>query len=164
MDKKIRKDTLSKNAKRVQDALTQLGLSLHVVELPDSTRTAKNAAQAIGCSVGQIAKSLVFRTGNSGKPIMVIASGVNQVNVSTIADLVGEDIIKADAGFVRQRTGFAIGGVPPVGHLEKVKTFIDMDLLEYEAIWAAAGTPHAVFRLTGEDLVKATGGRVVSVL
>ena len=95
---------------------------------------------------------------------MVITSGVNQVNVSTIADLVGEDIIKADAGFVRRRTGFTIGGVPPVGHLEKVKTFIDIDLLEYEAIWAAAGTPHAVFRLTGEDLVMATGGHVVSVL
>ena len=110
MDMKIRKDTLSKNSKRVQDALTQLGLSLPVVELPDSTRTAKNAAQVIGCSVGQITKSLVFRTRDSGKPVMVITSGVNQVNVSTLADLVGEDIIKADAGFVRQRTGFLLAG------------------------------------------------------
>jgi len=164
MDKKIGMVTLSKSAKRVQDALIQLGLSLHVVELPDSTRTAKDAAQAIGCTVGQIAKSLVFKTSESGKPVLVITSGANQVNVSMIADLLGEDITKADANFVRERTGFSIGGVPPVGHLEMVKTFIDRDLLEYDEIWAAAGTPHAVFRLTGEDLVRAANGRVISVL
>lgn len=154
---------LSDSAQRVQDALQALGLTLHVVELPASTRTAEQAAEAIGCTVGQIAKSLLFKTTDSEQPILVIASGTNRVNESVIGELVGEPIEMADPDFVRQTTGFAIGGVPPVGHDQPIRTFIDEDLLTYETIWAAAGTPHAVFRLTPDDLLQAADGEIVSV-
>lgn len=154
---------LSDSAQRVQAALEQLGLTLEVVELPASTRTAVDAARAIGCEVGQIAKSLVFRTRTSARPILVIASGSNHVDVEAVGELTGEPIGKADADFVRQHTGFAIGGVPPVGHDEPLETYLDQDLLAYEVIWAAAGTPHAVFRLTPSDLVRMTGGQVAAV-
>lgn len=156
--------SLSASAQKVQDALNKLGLTLEVVELPDSTRTAADAAQAIGCTVAQIAKSLIFRGKQSDKPVLVIASGVNRVNEKTIRDVLGEKITKADAEFVRTRTGFVIGGVAPVGHLEKLVTYIDQDLFRYDEIWAAAGTPHAVFRLRPDDLLRATGGEVVSIL
>lgn len=154
---------LSPSAQRVQQALNDLGFSLEVVELPDSTRTAAEAAQAIGCQVGQIVKSLVFKTKRSERPILVIASGSNRVNEKTIKALIGEPLGKADAAFVRQHTGFAIGGVSPVGHIQELQTFIDRDLLEYEEVWAAAGTPHAVFRLAPGNLVKMTGGEVVRI-
>ena len=154
---------LSDSAQRVQDAIQALGLTLHVVELPASTRTAEQAAEAIGCTVGQIAKSLLFKTTDSEQPILVIASGTNRVNESVIGELVGEPIEMADPDFVRQTTGFAIGGVPPVGHDQPIRTFIDEDLLTYETIWAAAGTPHAVFRLTPDDLLQAADGEIVSV-
>jgi prolyl-tRNA editing enzyme YbaK/EbsC (Cys-tRNA(Pro) deacylase) len=155
--------SLSTSAQRVQDVLMKLGLTLQVAELPDSTRSAAEAAEAIGCSVGQIAKSLVFKIRNSQEPVLVIASGLNRVDEKKIGALLGKEISKADADFVRQKTGFAIGGVPPVGHNQPVTTFIDQDLLVFDEIWAAAGTPNAVFRLTGDDLVRATGGRVVGV-
>lgn len=158
------KDSLSKSAQRVQEALERLGLALQVVELPSSTRTAQEAAQAIGCDVAQIAKSLIFKTRISQRPILVIASGSNRVNEKKIAGLVGEKVAKADADFVRQFTGFAIGGVPPVGHLQPIETYIDEDLLVFDEIWAAAGTPHAVFCLTGDDLLALTEGKVVPVL
>jgi prolyl-tRNA editing enzyme YbaK/EbsC (Cys-tRNA(Pro) deacylase) len=154
---------LSDSAQRVQDALQNLGLTLHVVELPASTRTAEQAAEAIGCTVGQIAKSLLFKTIETERPILVIASGTNRVDESVIGELVGEPIEMADPDFVRETTGFAIGGVPPVGHTQAIKTFIDEDLLTYETIWAAAGTPHAVFRLSPDDLLQAADGEVVSV-
>lgn len=154
---------LSSSAKKVQRALEALGMQLNVLELPDSTRTAVDAAEAIGCQVGQIVKSLVFKTLETQRPILVAASGPNRVDVEKIGALVGEPIGKADADFVRQHTGFAIGGVPPVGHDEPLQTFIDQDLLEYDQIWAAAGTPHAVFRLSPEELVSMTGGRVARV-
>ena len=154
---------LSSSARRVQDALDRLGLILKVVELPGSTRTAADAAQAIGCTVAQIAKSLIFRAKESDRPVLVIASGVNRVNEKVIASILGEKIGKADADFVRQRTGFVIGGVPPVGHSEPIETFLDEDLLQYDEIWAAAGTPHAVFRLTPEDLIRATAGKAIFI-
>lgn len=154
---------LSSSARKVQEALNALGFSCQVVELPDSTRTAVEAAQAIGCRVEQIVKSLIFKGKQSGKPILVVASGSNRVNEKRLGTLAGEPITKADADFVRQHTGFAVGGVPPVGHLEQIQTFIDEDLLLYEEIWAAAGTPFAVFRLTPSDLQTMTGGQVVSV-
>jgi prolyl-tRNA editing enzyme YbaK/EbsC (Cys-tRNA(Pro) deacylase) len=155
--------SLSASAQRVQDALDQLGLTLEVVELPDSTRTAVDAAQAIGCTVAQIAKSLIFRAKQSDRPVLVIASGSNRVNEKVISKEWGEPIGKADADFVRTRTGFVIGGVPPVGHLESLDTFIDQDLFEFDEIWAAAGTPNAVFRLLPGDLLRATAGTVVSI-
>ena len=154
---------LSSSAQKVQTILKTLGFAGRVVELPDSTRTAKEAAQAVGCRVEQIVKSLVFKGKHSGKPVLVVASGPNRVNEKRLSELVGEPIEKADADFVRQRTGFVVGGVPPVGHSERLETFIDEDLLQCEEIWAAAGTPHAVFQLTPADLKAMTDGQVVSV-
>ena len=157
------RDELSPSAQKVQNALAKLGLSLQVVELPASTRTAVEAAQAIGCQVGQIVKSLVFRAKRSERPILVIASGANRVDEKKVEALIGEPLGKADADFVRQRTGFVIGGVPPLGHAEKIETFVDQDLLQYGEIWAAAGTPNAVFRLAPGDLIKMTGSRAVDI-
>jgi len=155
--------TLSQSAQKVQDVLSPFGLSLEVVELPASTRTAAEAAQAIGCTVAQIAKSLVFRTTQSDQAILVIVSGTNRVNEERISTALGEPIGKADADFVRQQTGFAIGGVPPVAHTTKLTTFVDQDLLLYDDIWAAAGTPNAVFHLTPQDLVAITCGEVLQI-
>lgn len=143
---------LSQSAMRVQEYLAARGHALRVVELADSTRTAADAAKAIGCEVAQIVKSLVFRAKDSGRPVLVVASGVNRVDEAKVAALLGESVGKADAAFVRERTGFAIGGVPPVGHAEQIVTIMDEDLQQYAEIWAAAGTPHAVFRLTPDIL------------
>jgi prolyl-tRNA editing enzyme YbaK/EbsC (Cys-tRNA(Pro) deacylase) len=155
--------SLSISAQRVQDALTALGLPCRVVELPASTRTAQEAADAVGCTVGQIVKSLVFRGARTGAPILVLASGANRVNETRLAELAGEPIAKADAAFVRAHTGFAIGGVAPLGHPAPLDTYIDADLLQYAEIWAAAGTPNAVFALTPAHLEMMTGGKIVTV-
>ena len=154
---------LSESAQKVQKALQALGLSLQVVELPNSTRTAAEAADAVGSQVGQIVKSLVFRREVSGRPVLILASGANRVNLESVAALVGEPLGKADADYVRQQTGFAIGGVPPVGHLQALDTWIDEDLFQYTEIWAAAGTPNAVFRLAPDDLLRMTSGRAVKI-
>ncbi len=154
---------LSSSAQKVQAALQAHGYDLQVVELPDSTRTAAEAAQAIGCQVGQIVKSLVFKGKRSGRAILVEASGSNRVDERALEALIGEPLGKADADFVRERTGFVIGGVPPVAHAEELPTYIDEDLLQYSEIWAAAGTPHAVFRLTPEALLALTGGQVAAL-
>ncbi|MGQ9492611.1 MAG: YbaK/EbsC family protein [Anaerolineae bacterium] len=154
---------LPPSAQRVQEVLQHLGFTCQVLELPQSTRTAVEAAQAVGCTVGQIVKSLVFRGRETRKPILVLVSGANRVNEKTLAQRVGEPIEKAEADYVRQQTGFAIGGVPPIGHIQPLPTYIDQDLMQYAEIWAAAGTPHAVFRLTPTDLVQMTGGRLVSI-
>jgi prolyl-tRNA editing enzyme YbaK/EbsC (Cys-tRNA(Pro) deacylase) len=154
---------LSASAKRVQQALAELGLDLQVVELPASTRTAQEAAAAIGCQVGQIVKSLVFRGKHTERPFLVVASGSNRVNEKRLAMYLGEPVEKADAEFVRAHTGYAIGGVPPVGHDCELLTCVDEDLFQYEEIWAAAGTPHAVFRLTPADLEQMTAGQIVDI-
>ncbi len=154
---------LAPSAERVRRALAERGFEPRIVEFAETTRTAAEAAAAIGCTVAQIAKSLVFRGTRSGDPILVIASGANRVSEAVIAALAGEAIGRAEAGFVRERTGFAIGGVPPLGHAERLRTFIDRDLLGFAEIWAAAGTPNAVFRLTPADLVALTGGQVIAV-
>jgi len=155
--------SLSPSAQKVQDALTALGMPCRVIELPASTRTSQEAAQAVGCTVGQIAKSLVFRGAQTSKPVLVNASGANRVNEARLAELIGEPTAKADAEFVRAHTGFAIGGVAPVGHPAPLEIYIDADLLQYAEIWAAAGTPKAVFALTPSDLQTMTGGKVVAV-
>jgi prolyl-tRNA editing enzyme YbaK/EbsC (Cys-tRNA(Pro) deacylase) len=126
--------------KKVQDALKALGFRNEVLELPVSTRTAAEAAQAAGCQVGQIAKSIVFRGQSTGRPISVIANGTNRVNERRLEELIAEPLGKADAEYVRKHTGFVIGGVPPIGHREKMEIFVDEDLLRYEEIWAAAGS------------------------
>jgi prolyl-tRNA editing enzyme YbaK/EbsC (Cys-tRNA(Pro) deacylase) len=154
---------LKPSAQRVQEALAARGVGFQVREFPDSTRTSAEAAAAIGCAVGQIAKSLIFRAKASDRPVLVIASGANRVDEKALAAQVGEKIDRADAEFVRARTGFAIGGVPPVGHSEAPITLIDRDLLDFAEIWAAAGTPNAVFRLTPADLVAMTGGTVAEI-
>jgi len=153
---------LSPSAQKVQDTLTALGFGNQVVEHEQATRTSVEAAQAVGCEVGQIAKSLVFKT-KSGQAILVIASGANRVDEKKLRELAGEKIEKPDAEFVRSQTGFVIGGVPPVGHAQPLITFIDEDLTRFDTIWAAAGTPNAVFKLTPGDLVKMTGGKVVAI-
>jgi len=154
---------LGSSAQKVQEVLKSLGLELQVVELQETTRTSADAARAVGCQVGQIAKSLVFRGETTQRPILVIASGSNRVNEKRVGKLISETLGKADADFVRQKTGFVIGGVPPVGHAEKLEIFIDEDLLQYSEIWAAAGTPNAVFKLTPSDLVRMTEGRVIGI-
>jgi prolyl-tRNA editing enzyme YbaK/EbsC (Cys-tRNA(Pro) deacylase) len=156
-------EELSESARRVQRALAAVGIVAEVVELPQSTRTASDAAAAIGCRVEQIAKSLVFRRADSGQPVLVIASGANRVDERLVASHLNAEITKADADFVRAATGFAIGGVPPLGHDLPLQTLIDQDLLQLDTIWAAAGTPHAVFSLNPNQLVQATGGHVVPV-
>ena len=154
---------LSTSARRVQDELVRLGVACQVVEHAEPTRTAQEAAERAGCSIGQIVKSLIFRGAKSGKPILVLTSGANRVNEKRIAEYAGEPIVRADPDFVRAVTGFAIGGVPPIAHASPMQTYIDRDLLDFDAIWAAAGTPNAIFRLTPEELGRLTGGRVVEV-
>jgi prolyl-tRNA editing enzyme YbaK/EbsC (Cys-tRNA(Pro) deacylase) len=154
---------LKPSAQRVQDALWALGYRNQIVEFAASTRTAAEAAVVVGCTVGQIAKSLLFRGGSSGRAILIITSGSNRVHEKRAAHQIGEKLNKADADFVRETTGFAIGGVPPLGHAQSVLTFIDADLLQYANIWAAAGHPCAVFCLTPVELVAMTGGQVITV-
>jgi prolyl-tRNA editing enzyme YbaK/EbsC (Cys-tRNA(Pro) deacylase) len=149
------------NAERVQAALRAHGCSGHVFELAASTRTSKEAAEAIGTTVAQIAKSLVFLVG--ADPVLVIASGINRVSLSKLADHLGTLALRPDADTVKRLTGFPIGGIPPVGHATPPRVLIDIDLIHHPEIWAAAGTPNAVFRTTPEELVRITGGEVVEV-
>ena len=145
---------------RVKQSLERLGATCEVSELPASTRSAAEAAAAIGCDVEQIAKSIVFRGGTTDRPILVIAGGRDRISEDKVQAALAEPISKADADFVRRRTGFAIGGVPPVGHSEDITTLIDESLSRFETVWAAAGTPHAVFKTTFAELTAWTGGRV----
>jgi prolyl-tRNA editing enzyme YbaK/EbsC (Cys-tRNA(Pro) deacylase) len=154
---------LSASAAKVRAALAARGSSFEIRELDQSTRTAAEAATAVGCGIAQIAKSIVFRGAASGRTVLVIASGANRVDENAVGALVGEALAKADAYFVRRETGFVIGGVPPVGHDRPVVTFIDADLLMFEEIWAAAGTPFAVFRLEPGTLADLTGGTVAEI-
>ncbi len=154
---------LGGSAARLLAVLDEFDLEYVVREFPASARTAAEAAAAIGCGVGQIAKSLIFRGAVSGRPVLVIASGANRVDLEKAGALVGERLAKADADFVRAATGFAIGGVPPVGHVTPPATLIDADLAGHDTIWAAAGTPHAVFRLTPDDLRRITAAAFADV-
>ncbi len=147
-------------ALRIQSVL---GDRFRVLEFDASTRTAADAAAAIGCTVAEIAKSLIFRTAQTNRPVLVIASGTNRVDEKKIAQHIGEPIKRADADFVREKTGFAIGGVPPVGHATAPMVLIDKTLSTFAAIWAAAGTPNAVFKLTPADLVALTGGMIADI-
>jgi prolyl-tRNA editing enzyme YbaK/EbsC (Cys-tRNA(Pro) deacylase) len=151
------------SAQRVQQELDRLGFALKVVEMKESTRTSQEAADAVGCDVGQIAKSLVFQGKRTGHPVLVIASGANRVNEKSIRDYIGEPVTKPDAAYVLAQTGYVIGGIPPVGHKTDMACLIDEDLLQYAAIWAAAGTPYALFQLSPDQLVAMTRGRVVAV-
>ncbi|HEX2439081.1 MAG TPA: YbaK/EbsC family protein [Methylomirabilota bacterium] len=153
----------SPTVRRVQDALAALGKGHAIVDLGQSARTAADAAQAVGCSVAQICKSIVFRLRESDRPLLVVTSGAHRVDEVKVSALVGEPLGRADADFVRARTGFAIGGVAPIGHTGPVVTLIDEHLLTFPEIWAAAGHPNTVFKLTPHDLIAMTQGRVAAV-
>lgn len=147
----------SPSVERVREALSRAGLADTIVELPGAARTARAAADYLGCEIGQIANSLVFHAEASDAALLVMSSGAKRVDVARLAALVGEPVGKADADFVRSQTGFAIGGVPPVGHAVR-RTFVERSLAAYRELWAAAGHPHTVFRLTYEELLRITGG------
>lgn len=148
---------------RVRKALEAQGYELEVVELERTARSAAEAADALGVRVEQIVKSLVFRGTQTGRPVLVLAGGANRVDERRISDLFSEPVGMADAAYVREKTGFSIGGVPPVGHAERPTTFVDEDLLREEEVWAAAGHTHAVFGLEPAELVRITGGRVAGI-
>ncbi|KTD58887.1 YbaK/EbsC family protein [Legionella shakespearei] len=155
---------LSKSAQRVQQALASKGLAFEVLELSASTRTANDAANTIGCEVAQIMKSLLFCSAKTNQPVLILASGINRVNEKIIAQWLGEKIVKADAEFTREITGFAIGGIPPVGHKQVINhIFIDEDLLQHKVLWAAAGTPNAVFSLPSNDIESLTHGKIIAI-
>jgi len=147
----------SPSVARVQDELRDAGLSHEVRQLPDSTRSLAEAAAALGCSVAQIAKSVVFRSG-SGRPVLVVASGANRVDERKVEALLGDRLLRADAGYVRERTGFAIGGVAPIAHATPPHVFLDEELFAFDRVYAAAGTPFAIFALTPAELEALTGG------
>ena len=148
---------------RVREVLARHGLAAEIREFDASTRTSADAAAAIGCAVAQIAKSVIFRAKGGNQPVLVIASGVNRIDEKKLEAALGDKIGRADAEFVRSATGFAIGGVAPVGHTGPIRIFIDADLNQYDEIWAAAGSPNSVFRLTPTDLRRITGGQVLKV-
>lgn len=155
---------LSKSADTVQNALKQHELECKVHELPTSTRTANDAAASIGCDIAQIVKSLIFKTKYTNKPVLMLVSGANKVNEKKIKAELNESITKADAEFVRNMTGFAIGGIPPIGHKNKLDLiFIDKDLTTHNEVWAAAGTPNAVFCIKSSELVNITKGKVIKI-
>ena len=155
--------SLKTSALRVQQAIAAAGFDFQVREFPASTRTSEDAAAASGWGVAPIGKSMIFRAKESNRTVLIMASGANRVDEKAVERLLGERLARADADFVRQATGFAIGGVPPVGHRERPLTYIDADLMALEEIWAAAGTPNAVFRLTPAELVALTGGEVADL-
>lgn len=149
------------SVERVRAALLRVGHQDTIAEFPDGTRTAADAAAAVGCTVAQIAKSIVLRDGN--QVVLVIASGVNRVDVAKVSVLLGAPVKNADARWVRDTTGFAIGGVAPVGHLAAPRVLIDEDLMALDPVWAAAGSPKHAFRTTARDIVRMTGGRIAPV-
>jgi prolyl-tRNA editing enzyme YbaK/EbsC (Cys-tRNA(Pro) deacylase) len=154
---------LSSSAQKVQDSLSDLGPDYKVIEFTESTRTAQEAADRVGCQLGQIVKSMIFSGQDSKKGILVLTSGANRVDEKKISLYAGERVGRAAPDYVRTMTGFAIGGVPPVGHAKPLETYIDEDLLQYSSVWAAAGTPNAVFELTSSALVQITNAKIARV-
>ncbi len=151
------------SAQKVQNALRELGYTGRVVEHEASTRTAVEAAEAAGCDVGQIVKSLVFRLQPANQAVLVLVSGPNRVHEKHLGRLLGGSLERPDADYVREISGYAIGGVPPVGLKTPVATYVDEDLLQYQTVWAAAGTPNAVFEIDPQELVRISEGQVVNV-
>jgi Cys-tRNA(Pro) deacylase len=152
------------SAKKVADAAQVLGLDVEIVEFEQTTRTAQDAADAIGCQVAQIVKSLLFVV--DGEPLMALVSGPNRLDERKLADLRGvgrKKVKRADADTAKAVTGFSIGGVPPFGHKSNLPVYVDEDLTRFEVVWAAAGTPFAVFAITPDELVRASGGTVADL-
>lgn len=154
---------LPPSAQKVQEAARALGLDIVVREMAATTRTAEEAAAACGVTVGQIVKSLVFSGADSGKLYLLLVSGTNRVDEKGVARHLGEKLKRPDADAVRAATGFAIGGIPPFGHATRLATYMDADLLQYDVVWAAAGTPKAVFPVDPKRLRDATGAMTVDV-
>ena len=154
---------LPKSARRVQDSADRLGLDIRVVEMPDSTRTAEEAAAACGCALGQIVKSLIFQGADTATPYLLLVSGTNRVDQDRMATEIGEALTRPQADFVRTVTGFAIGGIPPFGHAQELATFMDADLLAHDEVWAAAGTPKCLFSVSPKALQAAIDVRVIAV-
>jgi prolyl-tRNA editing enzyme YbaK/EbsC (Cys-tRNA(Pro) deacylase) len=152
--------SLPRSARRVQAALHERGVDVEVRELEASTRTAPEAAAALGCEQGAIVKSLVFRGVTSGRPLLALVSGANRADEARLAEAFGEPVERPDADWVREVTGFAIGGIPPLGHPSAIPTVVDEDLLGYEEVFSAAGTPRTLFGLAPRQVVDLTGGRV----
>jgi prolyl-tRNA editing enzyme YbaK/EbsC (Cys-tRNA(Pro) deacylase) len=152
---------MSESVERVRTALAAAGHADTIAEFPEGTRTSQDAANAVGCTVAQIAKSIVLRAGE--RVVLVIASGPNRVDLTKIAAAVGAPVKPADGRWVRDVTGYAIGGVPPIGHVNGVRIFIDADLMALDPVWAAAGTPRHVFRTSAQELARMTGGTVMDV-
>lgn len=148
---------MSKSVKRVARVLEEAGLEAGIVEMPDSTRTAAEAAAAVGCTLDQIAKSIIFRAEEHGTAVLFITAGGNRVDAGKASALAGEALGKADADLIRAQTGFVIGGVAPVGHLSPIRAWFDPRLLDFEVIWAAAGTPRHVFPIAPADLLRLSG-------
>src|SRR5690625_34681 len=154
---------LKQSAQVVQELIHQKGYDSEVVELPASTRTAQEAADALDCKVDQIAKTIVFKLRNTGEALLVVASGSNRINEKRVSEYIGDRLDKADATFVKEKTGYVIGGVSPVVKEETLKIVIDEDILQYDEIWAAAGHPKAVFQLTPDQLLALAGGEVIEI-
>ncbi|OIP97828.1 prolyl-tRNA editing protein [Candidatus Wirthbacteria bacterium CG2_30_54_11] len=150
-------------ALKVKNLLHDMGFEIKVLEFPQGTKTSQDAAFCVGCEIAQIAKSIVFRAKIKGDCVIVVASGAHRVDERKVEKLIGEKLSKGDADFVREKTGYVIGGVAPVGHTTVCRTFIDESLLSYEIIYGAAGTPNAVFAMAPADLLKMTGGQVADV-
>lgn len=148
---------MSKSLKRVEAALAAAGIGAEVKEMPGETRTAADAAREAACEIDQIAKSIIFRGETSGRTILFITAGGNQVDPVRASALAGEHLGRADAGFVREMTGFAIGGVAPIAHKVAPRAFLDPRLLEFPVIYAAAGTPRHIFAISGPDLLRLSG-------
>lgn len=154
---------LPRSAQRVQDAATLLNLDISVLEMPDSTRTAEEAAAACGCDVAQIVKSLIFQGSETATPYLLLVSGANRVNEARMTSEIGEALKRPQADYVRELTGYAIGGVPPFGHAAPLATFMDQDLLAFDRVWAAAGTPKCLFSVEPNALKAAIGTRVITM-
>ncbi len=155
--------TLPETVQRVARVAEALGLAVDIREMAESTRTAEEAAAACGCDLGQIVKSLVFCGKASGRPYLLLVSGRNRVNEAAVARHLGEKLTRPDAAYVREVSGFAIGGIPPFGHASDIATSIDQDLLAYDVVWAAAGTPRAVFAVAPQALAAAIGAETIDV-
>lgn len=150
-------------ANRLRDRATAAGLAIEIRQMAETTRTAEDAARACGCSIGQIVKSLVFQGAETGDPYLLLVSGTNRVDQKGVAAHIGEALTRPDAKFVREVTGYAIGGIPPLGHDRPIITYIDRDLLAYDIVWAAAGTPESVFSVAPGNLMNAAGAISVAI-
>jgi prolyl-tRNA editing enzyme YbaK/EbsC (Cys-tRNA(Pro) deacylase) len=156
-------ELLTGSPRKVYDAAQALGLPIKVCMMAQSTKTADEAATACGCQVGQIVKSLIFRGRLSGKAMLFLVAGDNRLDENLAASFIGEELERPDGRFVREATGFAIGGIPPFGHARPLATIMDEDLLAHEVVWAAAGAPTAVFSIAPERLREATRARVARI-